>query len=117
MSIQGTDLVRLILIPSWNCYDLLLIFFETLASYFAEDFEPQPSQVASIAACQAWAMPLEGYGVHYFVFDGITEECMLYSTLQVRMVDKRLIKLQTYCYPPQNSYYSCVSQPFRLTAA
>merc|ERR1711928_94226 len=47
-----------------------------------EDFEPQPGQVASIAACQAWAMPLEGYGVHYFVFDGITEECMLYSTLQ-----------------------------------
>ena len=38
-------------------------------------------------------MPLEGYGVHYFVFDGITEECMLYSTLQVRIALKRLIKL------------------------
>merc|ERR1711962_974434 len=67
-----------------------------------EDFEPQPGQVASIAACQAWAMPLEGYGVHYFVFDGITEECMLYSTLQVRILHKRFIKLKTHCHRQQN---------------
>ena len=82
------------------------------------DAVPQAGQVASIAACQTWAMPLEGYGVHYFVFDGITEECMLYSTLQVKNSTQKLIKLKTHCLPKQRSYYhSCISQPSRLTAA
>jgi len=57
---------------------LLLIQVEILA----EEYEPPIGGVSSIGACQTWAEPLEPYGAHHFYFDGNTEECMLFSTLQ-----------------------------------
>ena len=47
------------------------------------DYEPPVYGVSSISACQTWAKALEQFGANYFIFDGITEECKLYSTLQV----------------------------------
>merc|ERR1712055_172794 len=47
-----------------------------------EDYEPPVGGVSSIERCQTWAEPLEPYGAHYFYFDGTTEECMLFATLQ-----------------------------------
>ena len=46
------------------------------------DYEPPVGGVSSIERCQMWAEPLEPFGAHYFYFDGTTEECMLFSTLQ-----------------------------------
>ena len=48
----------------------------------AVDYEPPVGGVSSIERCQMWAEPLEPFGAHYFYFDGTTEECMLFSTLQ-----------------------------------
>ena len=47
------------------------------------DYEPPVYGVSSISACQTWAKALEQFGANYFLFDGITEECKLYSALQV----------------------------------
>ena len=47
------------------------------------DYEPPVYGVSSISACQTWAKALEQFGANYFIFDGITEECQLYSALQV----------------------------------
>merc|ERR1711972_118638 len=46
------------------------------------DYEPPVYGVSSISACQTWAKALEQFGANYFIFDGITEECKLYSALQ-----------------------------------
>ena len=52
-------------------------------SFHAVDYEPPVYGVSSISACQTWAKALEQFGANYFLFDGITEECKLYSALQV----------------------------------
>ena len=52
-------------------------------SFHAVDYEPPVYGVSSISACQTWAKALEQFGANYFIFDGITEECKLYSALQV----------------------------------
>ena len=47
------------------------------------DHEPPIYGVSSINVCQTWAKALEQFGANYFIFDGITEECMLYFAQQV----------------------------------
>ena len=64
--------------------ELPFLSFNNIYKLLAEggEYDPAPGDVDSIAACQTVATTLEQFGAHHFHFDGNTEECMLYSTLQ-----------------------------------
>jgi len=47
-----------------------------------EDLEPLPEEVSSIEECQAWGKIVHSSGANYFFYDGITEECQMFDTMQ-----------------------------------
>jgi len=47
-----------------------------------EDQEPKPHDISSIRECQEWARIAESMGAAYFFYDGDTEECQLFSSME-----------------------------------
>ena len=47
-----------------------------------EDLEPVPGEVSSIDECQEWGRMVQSLGAEYFYYNGVTEECQMFSSMQ-----------------------------------
>ena len=48
----------------------------------SEDLEPVPGEVSSIDECQEWGRMVQSLGAEYFYYNGVTEECQMFSSMQ-----------------------------------
>ena len=48
----------------------------------SEDLEPAPGEVSSIDECQEWGRMVQSLGAEYFYYNGVTEECQMFSSMQ-----------------------------------
>ena len=46
------------------------------------DLEPLPYEVSSIEECQDWGRMVHSLGAEYFYYNGVTEECQMFSSMQ-----------------------------------
>merc|ERR1712154_65637 len=64
---------------TWSAY------IEEECQYYGgrrEDLEPPPAEVSSIKECHDWGKAVQSLGADYFFYNGITEECQMFATMQ-----------------------------------